>query len=393
MAHVLKVPPFNIREKNLYKNDDKTHYLLPITFCTLQDIWSQLLQKSNYNNKLQDIEKFNAENKWKKRGIAFIPTKFGMSFGIKMLNQAGALVHVYTDGTVLVSHGGTEMGQGLHTKMIQIAAKAFGIPITAVKITETSTDKVANTAPTAASVSSDINGMAVLNACEQILARLVPFKKQMPSATLAEIAKAAWLERVNLSANGFYATPISGFNWTLDPTSPCGVIGGVPYHYFSYGAAYSEVEIDTLTGDYSILKTEIVMDVGKSLNPAIDIGQIEGAFIQGVGYFTLEEITFKKDGAMFTKGPGAYKIPSFNDIPIEFNVSILKNSPADRTVHSSKGVGEPPLFLAASVFFAIRNAIIAARSSNGIHDAYFTLNAPATSEQIRVNCVDNFLRK
>jgi len=307
-----------------------------------------------------------------------------MSFTVKSLNQAGALVHVYTDGTVLVTHGGTEMGQGLHTKMAQIAAKALGVPMSSVHISETSTDKVANTGPTAASVQSDLNGMAVLDACEQIKKRLAPVYEMYPHASFREIALKAHLDRVNLSANGFYSTPNVGYEFGHD-----GIGTGQPFHYFSFGAACSEVEIDCLTGDHQILRTDILMDVGESLNPAIDIGQIEGAFIQGVGWCTLEELVFFPNGFLFTRGPSTYKIPSFNDIPIDFRVSLLSDAPNSRAIHSSKGVGEPPLFLSASVFFAIKDAIMAARKDTNL-EGFFNLDCPATCERIRMACEDSF---
>jgi len=298
--------------------------------------------------------------------------------------QAGALVHVYTDGTVLVTHGGTEMGQGLHTKMIQIAAKALGVPVSSVFISDTSTDKVANTAPTAASVSSDMNGMAILDACEIINQRLAPLKEKHPKASFKEIAMLAHLERINLSANGFYKTPDVGYIF-----KPDGHGDGTPFNYFSYGASCSEVEIDCLTGDYHIIRTDILMDVGDSLNPAIDIGQIEGAFIQGVGWCTLEELVFLGNGMLFTRGPSTYKIPGFNDIPLDFRVELLAGAPNQRAIHSSKGVGEPPLFLSASVFFAIREAVVSARKDAGF-TSDFTLDSPATCERIRMACQDSF---
>jgi len=268
--------------------------------------------------------------------------------------------------------------------MTQIAAKALGVPISSVHISETSTDKVANTAPTAASVQSDMNGMAVLDACNIINSRLAPLKEQHPNKSFKEIALLAHLERINLSANGFYKTPDVGYIF-----KPEGYGDGTPFNYFNYGAACSEVEIDCLTGDYHIRRTDILMDVGDSLNPAIDIGQIEGAFIQGMGWCTLEEIVFLGNGMLFTRGPGAYKIPGFNDVPLDFRVSLLSDAPNQRGVHSSKGVGEPPLFLSSSVFFAIRDAIAYARSDAG-RKGYFDLESPATCERIRNACEDSF---
>merc|ERR1711862_671450 len=251
--------------------------------------------------------------------------------------------------------------------MIQVAARALDIPVEKVHISETSTDKVPNTSPTWASVQSDLNGMAVKNACDKIVERL---------------ASAAYLERVDLSAHGFYATPNVGYNFVN--------ASGSPFNYFVWGAACSEVEIDVLTGDYYVRRTDIVMDLGESLNPTIDIGQIEGAFVQGLGWSTLEEIVWFDNGFQFTKGPGTYKIPSFNDVPVDFRVSLFEGSSNKKAIYSSKGVGEPPFFLGSTVLFAIKNACQAARLDAGLPDEYFTLRAPATAERIRLACVDNF---
>lgn len=384
IAETLKVPVHKIRELNFYQEGQKTHYEQLVFNSRMDTLWKQLMETSEYVKRVEEVRQYNSNNRWKKRGIAIIPTKFGMSFTIKSLNQAGALVHVYTDGTVLVTHGGTEMGQGLHTKMAQIAARAFGIPVSSVYITDTSTDKVANTSPTAASVSSDMNGMAVLNACETIVERLAPYKEKNPNASFKELTLIAHMDRVNLTANGFYATPEVGYFF-----KPDGKGDGLPFNYFNYGAACAEVEIDCLTGDYYIRRADILMDVGDSLNPAIDIGQIEGAFIQGVGWCTMEELVFLGNGMLFTRGPSTYKIPGFNDVPLDFRVSLLADAPNPRAIHSSKGVGEPPLFLSASVFFAIRNAIVSARADAGKNE-YFTLESPATCERIRIACEDAF---
>jgi len=229
-----------------------------------------------------------------------------------------------------------------------------------------------------------MNGMAVLDACQQINKRLAPYKEKNPAATFKELTLIAHMDRVNLSANGFYATPDVGYIF-----EPNGVGKGVPFNYFNYGAACSEVEIDCLTGDYTINRTDILMDVGDSLNPAIDIGQIEGAFVQGVGWCTLEELVTFPNGYIFTRGPSTYKIPSFNDIPIDFRVSLLSDAPNSRAIHSSKGVGEPPLFLSASVFFAIQDAVKAARLENNLGE-FHGLDSPATCERIRVACEDTF---
>uniref|UniRef100_A0A8C1E900 xanthine dehydrogenase n=1 Tax=Cyprinus carpio carpio TaxID=630221 RepID=A0A8C1E900_CYPCA len=330
------------------------------------------------------INKFNElQHRWTKRGLSIIPTKFGISFTAVFLNQAGALVLVYSDGSVLLTHGGTEMGQGLHTKMVQVASKTLGIPCSKIHITETSTNTVPNTSPTAASASSDLNGMAIYNACQTLLQRLQPYKDKNPKGCWEDWVKAAYFDRVHLSANGFYKTPDLGYDFETN--------SGRPFNYFSYGVAVSEVEIDCLTGSHKNLHTSIVMDVGKSLNPALDIGQVEGGFMQGLGLFTLEELRYSPDGYLYTRGPGMYKIPAFGDIPIELKVSLLRDAPNEKAIFSSKAVGEPPLFLAASVFYAIKDAITAARAESNLTGP-FRLDSPATPERIRNACEDKFTK-
>lgn len=249
---------------------------------------------------------------------------------------------------------------------------------------ETGTDKVPNTSATAASAGSDLNGMAIMIACEEIMKRLKPVIESNPNGTWEEWVTKAYLERISLSATGFYKTPDIGYSFDTNT--------GNAFNYFTYGVACSEVEIDCLTGDHQVLRTDIVMDLGQSLNPAIDIGQIEGAFVQGYGLFTLEEMVYLKNGAICSKGPGAYKLPGFTDIPQVFNVSLLKGASNPRAVYSSKAVGEPPLFLASSVFFAIREAIKSAREEFGLK-GYFRLDAPATTARIRMSCVDELTSK
>ncbi|XP_021553383.1 xanthine dehydrogenase/oxidase [Neomonachus schauinslandi] len=378
------LPAEEVRRKNLYKEGDLTHFNQKLEAFTLSRCWDECLASSQYHARRSEIDKFNEENCWKKRGLCIIPTKFGISFSIPFLNQAGALIHVYTDGSVLLAHGGMEMGQGLHTKMIQVASRALKIPISKIYISETSTNTVPNTSPTAASVSSDLNGQAIYEACQTILKRLEPFKKKNPTGTWEEWVSAAYLDAVSLSATGFYKTPNLGYSFETN--------SGNPFHYFSYGVACSEVEIDCLTGDHKNLRTNIVMDVGSSLNPAIDIGQVEGAFVQGLGLFTLEELHYSPEGSLHTRGPSTYKIPAFGSIPIEFRVSLLRDCPNKKAIYASKGVGEPPLFLAASIFFAIKDAIRAARTKNADckMEKLFRLDSPATPEKIRNACVDRF---
>uniref|UniRef100_A0A8B9TWQ6 Xanthine dehydrogenase/oxidase n=1 Tax=Anas platyrhynchos TaxID=8839 RepID=A0A8B9TWQ6_ANAPL len=372
IAQKCGLPPEEVRKLNLYNEGDLTHFNQKLEGFTLQRCWDECLSSSSFHARKKLIEEFNKQNRWKKRGMCIIPTKFGISFTVPFLNQAGALVHVYTDGSVLVTHGGTEMGQGLHTKMIQVASRSLGIPTSKIYISETSTNTVPNTSPTAASVSADINGMAVHNACQTILKRLDPIKQSNPKGSWEDWIKTAYEDCVSLSATGFYRIPDLGYDFEKNE--------GKPFCYFSYGVACSEVEIDCLT--------DIVMDVGTSLNPAIDIGQIEGAFVQGLGLFTMEELRYSPEGDLYTRGPGAYKIPAFGDIPTEFYVSLLRDCPNSKAVYSSKAVGEPPLFLSASVFYAIKDAIYSARKESGLTEP-FRLDSPATPERIRNACVDN----
>ncbi|XP_031281562.1 xanthine dehydrogenase 1-like isoform X2 [Pistacia vera] len=380
--------PEEIREINFQGEGSITHYGQKLEFCTLAPLWNELKVSCDFLNARKEAEIFNLNNRWKKRGVAMVPTKFGISFTLKLMNQAGALVHVYTDGTVLVTHGGVEMGQGLHTKVAQVAASAFNIPLSSVFISETSTDKVPNASPTAASASSDMYGAAVLDACEQIKARMEPIASKNNFSSFAELASACYVERIDLSAHGFYITPEIGFDWNVGK--------GTPFRYFTYGAAFAEVEIDTLTGDFHTRAANVILDLGYSLNPAIDVGQIEGAFIQGLGWLALEEMKWGDaahkwipSGHLYTCGPGSYKIPSLNDVPFKFNVSLLKGHPNVKAIHSSKAVGEPPFFLASSVFFAIKDAIMAARAETG-HSEWFPLDSPATPERIRMACLDEF---
>uniref|UniRef100_A0AAR2K4L4 Xanthine dehydrogenase/oxidase n=1 Tax=Pygocentrus nattereri TaxID=42514 RepID=A0AAR2K4L4_PYGNA len=377
------VPAEQVREINLYKQGEYTPFNQCLDQFTIDRCWKECVNISDFHQRKARVELYNKQHRWTKRGLSIVPTKFGISFTAIFLNQAGALVHLYTDGSVLLTHGGTEMGQGLHTKMIQVASKTLGIPTSKIHISETSTNTVPNTSPTAASASSDLNGMAVYNACQTLLQRLDPYKARNPKGSWEDWVKAAYFDRVNLSANGFYRTPDLGYDFETN--------SGHPFNYFSYGVAVSEVEIDCLTGSHKNLHTSIVMDVGKSLNPALDIGQVEGAFMQGVGLFTLEELRYSPQGYLYTRGPGMYKIPAFGDIPTELKVSLLRDAPNEKAIFSSKAVGEPPLFLAASVFYAIKDAITAARAESGLSGP-FRLDSPATPERIRNACEDKFTK-
>ncbi|KAG7502396.1 xanthine dehydrogenase/oxidase [Solea senegalensis] len=383
VALTLGKPAEEVRRLNLYEEGESTPYNQIVDNVTLDRCWDECLSRSGYHRRRAAVELYNRQNRWTKRGLAIIPTKFGISFTAVFLNQAGALIHIYTDGSVLLTHGGTEMGQGLHTKMVQVASRVLGIPFSKIHISETSTNTVPNTSPTAASASSDLNGAAVKNACEVLLKRLKPYKTKNPKGSWEEWVKAAYLDRVNLSANGFYRTPDLGYDFKSN--------SGRAFHYFTYGVACSEVEIDCLTGAHKNLSSTIVMDVGHSLNPAIDIGQVEGAFMQGLGLFTLEELHYSPRGVLLTRGPGSYKIPAFGDIPTEMTVSLLRDAPNHKAIFASKAVGEPPLFLASSVFYAIKDAIMAARAESGMSGP-FRLDSPASAERIRNTCSDHFTK-
>lgn len=410
LACATKADPIALRTANMYRQGDQTHFGQELVLWNVPRAWAELQQTGQLAERRAAVAEFNAAHKWRKRGLALIPTKFGINFTAKFMNQGGALVHLYTDGTILVSHGGTEMGQGLHTKVCQIVAHAFDCPLADVHIAETASDKVANSMPTAASMSCDLYGMAALDACEQILKRLVPIRKSLPpGASLKQVAAKANFERVDLSAHGFFAVDDSrcGFDWAMEPPrkadgSPDNSARGLPFNYFTQGAALAEVELDVLTGDHSVLRADVVVDVGSTINAPLDIGQIEGAFAQGVGLCTIEEVVWADSahpwvqprGRLFTKGPGGYKLPSFNDVPRDLRVHLMQGVANPFAVHSSKAVGEPPLFLGFVVFMALREAVRAARAEHAGAEphAHFTLHSPATSERLRMACADRFAR-
>ncbi|XP_059609594.1 xanthine dehydrogenase-like [Phlebotomus argentipes] len=384
-ARVLNKDYIEIAELNLIRKNDLTHYMQRIEDAYLERCWKECIKSSNFYERREQVKKFNAENRWRKRGISIVPVSHGIGFPFNIFNQASALVMIYTDGTVLISHSGMEMGQGLHTKMIQIASTELGIPFNQIHIAETSTDKNPNLSPSAASFSSDLNGVAVIDACHILLERLNPYRRKHPDKGWIDWVNMAHEDQVTLVAVGRCQMPkITGYI-AENETNVCAF-------YFTNGAGCSEVEIDCLTGDHQVIRTDIVMDLGSSINPAIDIGQIEGAFMQGYGLFTLEEMVYAADGTLLSRGPGAYKLPGFADIPAEFNVSLLSGAPNPKAVYSSKAVGEPPLFSAASVFFAIKEAIAAARSHENL-GPNFPLTSPATAARIRMACQDKFTRK
>ncbi|ORY77778.1 Molybdopterin-binding domain of aldehyde dehydrogenase-domain-containing protein [Protomyces lactucae-debilis] len=389
IADKLKMDVHQLRCDNLSWEGHRTPYGQELIDWHMPRLWTEVLKEAEYEKRKQAIEEFNKSSKWKKRGIAIVPVKHGISFGAMHYNQAGALVHVYKDGNVLLAHGGTEMGQGLNTKMIQVCAEELGIPFDQVFVSETSTNTVANTSPTAASAGSDLNGAAIKNACDQIMERLKPFFEADPEASFKQIVKTAYYARVNLSANGHYKTPDIAYVWgsKSDEAKPL-------YSYFTQAVGCSEVEIDCLTGDWTLLRTDLKMDIGRSINPAIDYGQVEGAFVQGTGLFTIEESLWTRhNGQLFTKGPGAYKIPGARDIPQDFRVSFLKK--ADwanlKTIQSSKGIGEPGLALGLAPFFALRDAVKRARLDSG-DDTFLEWRSPATTERIRCSLSDDIIK-
>ncbi|KAJ6254003.1 xanthine dehydrogenase [Anaeramoeba flamelloides] len=390
IARTLKKSPEYIREINLIKEGEKTIFGQPVDNNNLSKVWDTIKQSDKKLDELkQEVEEFNKEHKFRKRGVALLPMLFGISFTAKLLNQAGALIQVYKDGTVLASHGGTEMGQGLYTKLSLVVARELDIPIENVFINETSTDKVPNTSPTAASSGCDLNGGALKDACDKLNKRLNPLRKKHPNKSWKEIVQMAYVNRIDLSAHGFYSTPNLSDYFREGSSKEI----GYPFAYFTFGASLSLVEIDTLTGDHVLLRSDVVSDVGDSIHPEIDIGQVEGAFTQGYGYLTLEELvrgdntlenSWIKKGHLQTKGPGYYKVPLPLDLPQEFNVKLLKNAKKNpNAIHSSRAVGEPPFVMGNSVYFALKNAIYAARQEFG-NDEYFQLNAPVTCEKIRM---------
>lgn len=390
-AHALRMPSDEVRERNLYCDGDVTHYGQTVQEASrLSVIWSRLKSTSAFHERRQEIARFNAEHPHSKRGLAITPVKFGISFTATVFNQGGAFVLVYRDGTAQVNQGGTEMGQGLLTKIQQIAADGLGIPLEAVRVMPTRTDKVPNTSATAASSGTDLNGAAVADACAGIRARLAPIAGQLldspvqdirfeagevrtrsgtRSVRFAELCEAAYRQRVPLFAHGFYRTPGIHF----DPTTG----RGTPFHYFAFGAAVSEVEVDGLTGDHRLLRADLLQDAGSSISPIVDRGQIEGGFLQGVGWLTIEELLWDEQGRLATGGASTYKLPSWSELPDVLNVELLENAAQPNVILGSKAIGEPPLMLAISVREALREAVAAFGEMREV-----TFDSPATTERI-----------
>ncbi|XP_077983142.1 xanthine dehydrogenase/oxidase-like [Glandiceps talaboti] len=388
VAQKCNLSPDYVRQINLYKENDVDNVWQELPdIVNLRRCWDECITKSDYEKRKREVENFNSKNRWKKRGISVVPQKGQIGLPYGFLNQGSALVHIYKDGSVLLTHGGIEIGQGLFTKTIQIASRVLRIPPHLIHINETSTDKVPNGTRTTASSSTELHGNAVKVACEILMKRLEPFIDEKPKGSWKDWTSAAYYNRVSLSAAGFFKYPrrISG---NINSNSK----GDANNFHFSYGAACCEVEIDCLTGDHKLIRTDIVMDAGESLNPALDIGQIEGAFIQGYGLYVHEELRYSKEGRLLTLGPGMYNLPRAKDIPSQFNVSLLKKAPCKVGLYSSKSLGEPPLLLGVGVLMAIKNAIMSARLDAGV-SGYFRLDSPATAERIRLACSDQLTAK
>ena len=390
IARTLGKDPLAVRRQNFYGTDDRnvTHYQQVVEDNIADELFDRLLASSDYEKRRQAIRKFNTGSKVLKRGIAITPVKFGISFTSTLLNQAGALVHVYKDGTVQLNHGGTEMGQGLYVKVAQVVADELGISIEQVRTTAADTSKVPNASATAASSGSDMNGKAAQKAAAKIRKRITAFAATHYGVSEAEIdfrddvahiadrlvdfpelVQLAWANRVSLSATGYYRTPKINYDRTT--------FSGRPFFYYAYGAAVTEVVVDTLTGENRVLRADLLHDCGDSLNPAVDLGQVEGGYIQGVGWLTSEELWWGNKGELGTHAPSTYKIPTCSDLAPDFRVELLQNSAnREKTIHRSKAVGEPPLMLGLSAFLALRDAI--ACEDRPLPD----LHAPATPEAI-----------
>jgi xanthine dehydrogenase large subunit len=397
-APLLGLDAADLRRRNFYQEGQTTPYGQPVRHAErLQATWQQVLDSSDFAGRSAQVERFNAEHEHAKRGLAITPVKFGISFNFTAFNQAGALVHVYKDGSVLVNHGGTEMGQGLHTKMRQVAATTLGVPLERIRLAPTRTDKVPNTSATAASSGADLNGAAIKDACEQIRGRLALVAAERLGISPADVRFAggyaqalsfsgerigwevlvaqAYFQRVQLWAAGFYRT--EGLHWDSSRMQ------GEPFKYFTYGAAATEVEVDGFTGAYTTRRVDIVHDVGDSLSPLVDLGQIEGGFVQGAGWLTLEDLRWDETdlptrGRLATQAASTYKLPSFSEMPEVFNVALLAHATEEGVVYGSKAVGEPPLMLA----FSVREALRQAAAAFGPRGTSVDLASPATPEAV-----------
>ena len=396
IARYLGQDPLAVRKRNYYGKTERnvTHYYQTVEHNLLDEMTAELEQSCDYAERREAIRAFNAASPILKKGLALTPVKFGISFTASFLNQAGALIHIYTDGSIHLNHGGTEMGQGLNVKVAQVVAEVFQVDIDRIQITATNTDKVPNTSPTAASSGTDLNGKAAQNAAETIKQRLVEFAArhfQVAESeiefrnghiragehmlTFAELAQLAWVGQVSLSSTGYYKTPKIFYDRSQ--------ARGRPFYYYAFGAACAEVLVDTLTGEYKMLRTDILHDVGASLNPAIDMGQVEGGYLQGMGWLTTEELVWDAKGKLLTSGPASYKIPTVADMPGDLRVKLVENrkNPED-TVFHSKAVGEPPFMLGIAAWCAIKDAV----ASLGDYRHQPEIDAPATPEKVLWGC-------
>ncbi|MEM8551304.1 MAG: xanthine dehydrogenase molybdopterin binding subunit [Pseudomonadota bacterium] len=398
VAHETGLDPLTVRRRNFYQASAPseartTHYHMVVDDSVIDEVVEDVAASADYASRRAAVDAFNANSPIIKRGIALTPVKFGISFTTTFLNQAGALVHVYKDGSVMVNHGGIEMGQGVYIKVAQVVADAFGLQVGAVKVTATRTDKVPNTAPTAASSGADMNAMAALDACGHIRRRLAEFAAARAGVAadsvrfeggyvlagpradpFAKVCLDAWMARVSLSSSGFYATP--KIHWDRDAAR------GRPFYYFAYGAAVTEAAVDTLTGESRLTRVDIVHDCGKSLNPAVDLGQIEGGFAQGAGWLITEELVWDSEGRLKTHAPSTYKVPCASDRAPDMRIAIwARGMNRELTVRRSKAVGEPPFMLAISAHQAIGAAVAAARADRG-ETSFHHLPAPATPERV-----------
>ncbi|MEO6510920.1 MAG: xanthine dehydrogenase molybdopterin binding subunit [Nocardioides sp.] len=376
VAPLLGIAPEELRRRNFYADGQATPYGQLVRHPErMVAAWDQVTENADLVRRRAEVDTYNDQHPHTKRGLAITPVKFGISFNFTAFNQGGALVHVYKDGSVLINHGGTEMGQGLHTKMLQVAATALGLPLSKVRLAPTRTDKVPNTSATAASAGADLNGGAVKDACDQVMARLQPVRAANPDLSWDELVRIAYHQRVQLWAAGFYKT--EGLSWDVTTMT------GSPFKYFAYGAAVAEVEVDGFTGANKTLRVDIVHDVGDSLSPLVDLGQIEGGFVQGAGWLTLEDLRWdtsdgENRGRLTTASASTYKLPSFSEMPTVFNVALLERAHEDGAVYGSKAVGEPPLMLAFSVREALRDACAAF----GPGGTSVELASPATPEAV-----------
>lgn len=396
IARHLGKDPLDVRKANYYGKTERnvTHYYQTVEHNMLEEMTAELEASSQYTERRKSIRAYNAHSTVLKKGLALTPVKFGISFTASFLNQAGALIHIYTDGSIHLNHGGTEMGQGLNIKVAQVVAEVFQVDVDRIQITATNTDKVPNTSPTAASSGADLNGKAAQNAAEILKQRLVEFAARQYKVSedqvqfrnghvrvgeqilsFESLAQQAWVGQVSLSSTGYYKTPKIYYDRSQ--------ARGHPFYYFAYGAACVEVVIDTLTGEYKMLRTDILHDVGASLNPAIDMGQVEGGFIQGMGWLTIEELVWNAKGKLMTNGPASYKIPAVADMPLDLRIKLVENrkNPED-TVFHSKAVGEPPFMLGIAAWCAIKDAV----ASLGDYRHQPKIDAPATPERVLWGC-------